>query len=158
MDILEFAINMEKEGYKYYTEQAEANKDNGLYEVFIKLAGDEDKHAKLIADMKDGKQYSPDETQESEAENIFSDKAQKISEIAVNPEQLDVYRFALDKEEESIELYKELMQKSEGDKKAYSFLIEEETKHYKVVSNIVALLENPKQWVESAEFGVREDY
>jgi rubrerythrin len=157
MDILEFAINMELEGSKYYKEQAESYKDSDLYEIFLKLADDEEKHAQIIRDIKDGRALSIKSNESNQAASIFMDKSKKISEITFSPEQLDVYRFALGKEEESIELYKELMQKSEN-KDIYKMLIEEETWHYKVMSSLVQLMENPKQWTESAEFGVREEY
>ncbi|WP_363319176.1 ferritin family protein [Desulfosporosinus sp.] len=48
MDILEFAIKMELEGEKYYTEQAKINKDNSLSTVFLLLAKDENIHAKIL--------------------------------------------------------------------------------------------------------------
>jgi rubrerythrin len=158
MDILEFAINMELEGSRYYTEQAEANKDNGLFQVFTALAQDEQKHAKMIGEMKAGDKIPQDKLEDSNAQNIFTDSAKRISEISSTPEQLDVYRLALDKEQESIELYRELSQKSKEGSALYEFLIGEETKHFNLMSDMVNLLENPKQWVESAEFGTREDY
>ena len=45
MTSLEFAINLEIEGEKYYRKQAELNKDNYLKVVFELLAKDEKKHA-----------------------------------------------------------------------------------------------------------------
>ena len=158
MDILEFAINMEIEGNKYYMEQAEANKDNGLYKVFIMLAEDENKHADIIKHKKEGGKYSSAKVEKTKADTIFEDKDQKVSEITLSPEQVDAYRFALDKEQESIDLYTELKSKSKGDEEMFDFLIEEETKHFNLLSEVVELLTHAKQWVESAEFGVREEY
>ena len=48
MDILEYAIKMEKDGAKFYHEQALKNKDNKLYPLFISLVKDEEKHEKII--------------------------------------------------------------------------------------------------------------
>ena len=158
MDILDFAISMEIDGNKYYSERADENKGNGLYQVFSLLAEDELKHAELIKKLKAGESFSSAKVKKSEAESLFSDKGQQISDIKPTPEQLDVYRFALDKEEESIDLYQELSGKLEGDKELFDFLIEEEKKHYKAIDTMVELLTTPKQWVESAEFGTREDY
>ena len=158
MDILEFAINMELEGNKFYAQQAETNKGGGLEIVFAGLAEDELKHAELIKKKKSGGEFSSQKVKKSEVENLFSDKDQKISDINPTPEQLDAYRFALDKEQESIDLYEELAEKSEGDKELFEFLIGEEEKHFKLISEMVELLKRPKEWVEDAEFGVREDY
>lgn len=158
MDIFKFAINMELEGKKYYLKQAEKNKDNSLFEVFKSLAEDEDMHAELISSKKKGSKFSKKSIKKSQAKSLFSDNSQKISEIKIVPEQLEAYQFALDKEKESIDLYKELSNKSDVDKELFDFLIEEEEKHYALVANMVELLSHPKDWVESAEFGVREDY
>jgi rubrerythrin len=158
MDILDFAINMEMEGNKYYTAQAEANKDTGLAVVFGILAEDELKHAGLIKEKKAGGAFSSKKVKKSEAENLFADKSQKISDITASPEQLDAYRFALEKEKESIDLYKELSQKAEGGRELFEFLIGEEEKHFKIINDMVEMLSRPKEWVESAEFGIREDY
>ena len=158
MDILDFAINMEMEGNKFYAEQAEANKDSGLAVVFKLLAEDELKHAGLIKEKKSGDIFSSQKVKKSKAQNLFADKDQKISDIKASPEQLDAYRFALDKEQESIDLYIELSQKAEGGRELFEFLIGEEEKHFKIVNNMVEMLSRPKEWVESAEFGIREDY
>ena len=48
MNSIEFAINMELDGVKYYTEQAEINKDNSLNTVFLLLAKDEGNHARIL--------------------------------------------------------------------------------------------------------------
>ncbi len=158
MNILEFALNMEIEGNKYYAAQAELNKGNGLFLVFSGLAEDENKHAELIREKKAGVSSSLNKVKKTEVSNLFSDKSQKISEIKATPEQLDAYRFALEKEKESIDLYTDLLNKVENDKEFYEFLIEEEEKHFSLISDMVELLSHPKEWVESAEFGEREDY
>ena len=41
MNILEFAINMELDGEKYYNDQAEITKDSYLKNIFLILAKDE---------------------------------------------------------------------------------------------------------------------
>ena len=158
MDILNFAINMEMEGNKFYSEQAEAASGTGLAKIFGILAEDELKHAELIKEKKAGGAFSSQKVKKSEAESLFEDKDQKISDIKARPEQLDAYRFALDKEKESIDLYTELSQKTEGGKDLFEFLIAEEEKHFKIINDMVEIMSRPKEWVESAEFGVREDY
>ncbi len=48
MDVWKFAINMEKEGEKYYREQAEKNKGGKLGTVLSSLAEDEKMHADVL--------------------------------------------------------------------------------------------------------------
>jgi rubrerythrin len=74
------------------------------------------------------------------------------------PEQADVYMLALEKEKQSIALYRELLDQSVEDKDLFEFLIAQEEEHQKTIESILETITRPGQWVESAEFGVREDY
>lgn len=82
------------------------------------------------------------------------------SDIATLPSQLDSYRFALDKEEESYEFYKNAADQATDDslKKIFQYLIKQERIHCNVLEEIIKLLTRPEEWVESAEFGIREEY
>ena len=115
MDYLEFAIKMELDGEKYYLEQAEKNKDTNLATVFKLLAKDERKHAEIVRKYAE---KSPYELTEDEAlkgyKNVFEDVEDFGSEIKTDPSQIDAYRLALKKEQESIELY-EKMEKEASD-------------------------------------------
>ena len=44
------------------------------------------------------------------------------------------------------------------DKKLLLFLVKQEQSHYDLFENLETLLERPTSWVESAEFGNREEY
>ena len=74
--------------------------------------------------------------------------------------QLDVYRFATDIEEKSIVLYKGMLEKADNDKdkELFEFLLKEENQHLILFDELVKMLTRPEEWVESAEFGLREDY
>ena len=67
---------------------------------------------------------------------------------------------ALEKEKESIELYEKMLEDAvdEKEKMLFKFLIKEEKEHYKLLNDLVLLVSRPEEWVESAEFGLREDY
>jgi rubrerythrin len=121
MDILKFAINMEKEGEQYYKEQADINKNNSLHTVFINLAKDECHHAQIIESKLEGTAYQPEAEVSRWTKNVFDDlKDFKIEEKAI-PQQIDAYRMALDKERESIELYKKLLKETNKDKDLFDF-------------------------------------
>lgn len=74
--------------------------------------------------------------------------------------QLDVYRLAVEIEEKSIDLYKDMLKASDNDKdkELFEFLLREERKHLTLFDELVKMLTRPEEWVESAEFGLREDY
>jgi rubrerythrin len=161
MDYLEFAIKMELDGEKYYLEQAEKNKDTNLATVFKLLAKDERKHAEIVRKYAE---KSPYELTEDEAlkgyKNVFEDVEDFGSEIKTDPSQIDAYRLALKKEQESIELY-EKMEKEASDEEAkelFAFLVKQEKAHYKIFDEIIQHLLRAEEWVEDAEFGVRETY
>lgn len=161
MNVLEFAIKMELEGEKYYNEQAEINKDNSLSTVFVMLAKEENRHSQIL---KNKANKLPCDLQQSEtlseAKNVFNTIGANKEEIMHLPNQLGVYRLALEKEKESITLYRKYLSEATDDdsKKIFEYLIKQEEDHYTIIEQLVALLSRPEEWVESAEFGVREEY
>lgn len=116
MNVLEFAINMELAGEKYYTEQAEINKDNSLSTVFRMLMKDENMHAKILQNKANKLAYDLKQNETlSESKNVFSDiGAMKIG-LEQIPNQLGVYRLALEKEKESITLYRKYLSEATDD-------------------------------------------
>lgn len=161
MNYVEFAIQMELDGEKYYREQAEKNKGNALEKVFINLAEDEKRHAELVKNYADVMDYTLDEKNAlTEFENVFKSESDFKVEIKTNPDQLDAYRLALKKEEESIELYKKMKDEADSDKgkKLFDYLIKQEEYHYKIFNDMIEHLRKAEEWVEDARFGKRETY
>ena len=161
MNTLDFAINMEHDGEKYYREQAEINKNNSLYVVCNMLAGDEKIHAQILEDKQNEMPY---ELKDSEilkkTKNIFKDATAIKVQEKTNVTQLDFYRIAAGMEKESIDLYEQFLDKATTsvEKELFEFLILQEKYHYEVLEELSLLLNRPVEWVESAEFGVREEY
>lgn len=161
MKNLEFAIQMELEGKQYYLDQANKNQDNALSKVFILLADSEKEHAELLRKRLNNEEYTLKEdeilvTIKSVFKELVDYKASDIRSTT----QLDVYRLAVDIEEKSIELYQEMLKDSDNDKdkELFEFLLKEENKHLILFDELVKMLTRPEEWVESAEFGLREDY
>lgn len=156
MNIFEFAIKMESDGEKYYNEQAEINKDNGLNTVFLMLAKDEKMHARVLQQKASQQAYDLSDTETlSESKNIF-----KNLEFKQSPNQLGVYRSALQSEKDSIALYRKYLAEATDDesKQLFEYLIKQEEDHYTVIEQLVLLVSRAEEWVESAEFGTREQY
>jgi rubrerythrin len=82
------------------------------------------------------------------------------TEIKAIANQLDVYRLALKKEEESINLYQRNLSEAtdEDTKRLFEYLIKQEKDHYAVIDQLVLLITHSEEWVEAAEFGLREEY
>lgn len=157
MDILVYAIKMELDGEKYYKEQAELNRDNSLYKVFMDLAKDESEHAKILEDKARGLYYRSNDSVQASVQNVFA-RVSDLKDVSLSQDQVDIYRVALEMEKKSIDLYKKLLSESAADEELYKFLIAQEEEHYETLEEIIKIANRPKQWVEAAEFGEREEY
>ncbi len=161
MNLLEYAIKMEADGAQYYAKQAETNKGNSLYTVCTLLAKEELRHEQILKNKAESLSYSLDEsTIKDEVKTLFDEMDDFKNELKKIPSQLDFYRFALENEQKSIDLYTEFAHNAANDeeKKLFEYLVEQEKEHYAIVDEFVKILTHAEQWVESAEFGVREDY
>jgi len=154
---LEFAINMEHDGEKFYKRQAEINKDNSLNTVFLLLEKDEAHHAQILQNKFN---ELTDNNTLSQVNNVFKESKGFISEFEKIPNQLDAYKFALEIERKSIDLYTSFLSESTDDqsKELFEFLIKQEKDHYTIFEELILLIERPEEWVENAEFGIREEY
>lgn len=160
MDMLQFAIDMELDGERYYREQAARNEANPLRVVFESLALDEARHAQALIGKRDGKPYTLTQSGQGAPRNPFADAADYIASVREQPDQPELYHTAMTMEEKSIELYTGLSaQAADGQTKAlFDYLVGEETAHKALLDEIYHHVNRPNEWVESAEFGTREDY
>lgn len=159
MNTIDFAIRMEREGQKYYLEQAELNKDNELHKVFMMLAEEEKQHIQLL---KKRKELEPNILQDKFISPDIKKAFKEIKNFRRNhkEKQLDIYRLAYTQEEKSIYLYFDLLTKTTNHENVelYTYLIHQEQEHMKLFEDLVNMLTRPEEWVESAEFGEREEY
>lgn len=161
MNALDFAIKMESDGEQYYKKQAEINRDNNLYSVCMMLANDETHHAQILTNLKERRPAEmPDSDTLQKAKNVFCGIGDIEMALKPIPSQLDFYRIASEKEAQSIELYAELLSKSENrqDAEVFEYLIGQEKQHLEVLEDLADLLRHAEEWVESAEFGIRKDF
>lgn|SRR5690625_1763445 len=161
MTAIEFAIKMELDGEKYYLEQGEKTAHLGLKAVFDLLAEEEREHARLLEQYAANEKYEFKESRVPQHfKGVFADGEDLQVDYKANPEQLDAYNLALEKEQASIELYEKMGAEASSpqEKKLFEFLVEQEKIHYNTFSDLIEHVIKAKQWVESAEFGLREDY
>ena len=161
MNSLDFAIQMETDGSKYYSEQARMNKGTSLAKIFLVLAEQEKQHLEIlwkIAEMDFSK--LPDNRNLIKTRSIFAGMENFKDEIRENPTQVEVYETALEMEQKSVDLYTKLKSEADNDKdkSILQYFIEQEKVHYEILDELVMRIRRPDTWVESAEFGAREDY
>ncbi len=161
MELLSLALTLEEDLQSFYQKQAELHQGNSLQIVFELLAKEEEKHVEILMSHAD-KIDIPlrDNDILAEIRPIFKEISDFKSEIKLYATQLDAYRMALDKEIESLNFYRDLQNKSseEASKQVFGYLIQQEDKHCIILEELVKLVTRPEEWVESAEFGLREEY
>lgn len=160
MEMLDYAIQMELDGKEYYEKQADLNKGNRLYSVFKFLANQEFIHAEILKKRKDNIHEVPESSESFNTKTLFASLDDFKSEVSLLAKQLEVYRYALEIEEKSVNMYQELYDAAEDekDKEVYAFLIAQEKAHLEMFSELELLVRRPEEWIESAEFGLREEY
>ena len=160
MNTLDYAIEMEIDGAKYYAAQAKLNESNGLKTACLILAKDEEIHAQILRDKINKINYELTDTNSyGKIKNIFKNAADFKSETRKIPTELEFYRTALEKEKQSIDFYTGMLENATDNKEKdlFKYLIEQEELHYSLLDEMVTMLRNSEEWVESAEFGNREE-
>lgn len=152
MGRIEDAIAMEEAGAAYYREMAGLHPGRALAFAAAHMAEDEENHARILRAYAAGKGFTPEG--EGASPGIFAglDPGEDARE-----EQLDFYALALEREEESIRHY-EAMEAEGSDPAMIRFLISQEQQHKAILQELLTLLTRPRDWVEDAEFGNREEY
>lgn len=161
MDVFDFALQMELEGEEYYRGMAERVQYDELKKVLLALADDEHRHYKIIKQAQDQVfQQIEEEPFLEKVKNVFSGNKDAEIITQLRSEQIDVYRSALVKEKESVELYKKLQAESEKEtvKNIFNQLMQEEERHAEQLEHIIDMLNNVNDWVESAEFNHKDIY
>ena len=159
MNSIELAINMELDSKKFYLEKAESTDDHGLKSIFHTLAEEESIHARILKSRAENLSYELVDTY-GEIKNIFAEIGNYKDIIKQIPDALDVYNLALRNEQKSLEMYQKMLDETddEKDEKIFEFLIEQEKSHCILMEQLIEMVSRPKEWVESAEFGVRKEY
>ena len=169
MNVFEYALKMERDGEWYYREQAIKTQYEELKVVLEGMADDELRHYQIIQALQNRKiEYIPgSEEMKSKIQNVFEQAKNKplISKdqdsiAKFRAEQVDVYRAALLKEEESVKLYKKLQETAEQETETIVLerLMQEEQKHVVVLENIIQMFNQVNDWVEAAEFNHQKPY
>jgi rubrerythrin len=165
MNIYDFALKMELDGEAFYRNLAATAKDADLKVVLETLADDEQRHLKIIQlAQQQTFHYIESDPSLRKFKNVFANQefvGDRQAFIAkLKDEQIDLYRAALVKEQESVELYKQLKKDSQQqeEKVICELLLHEEEKHAEVIGNIIEMLNHVNDWVEAAEFNHQDAY
>lgn len=161
MDVLEYAMNMERDGESYYREQAGQVKNPGAARFFSLLADEEHRHYELFSDLRAGKAPHLKPTFGTEARSFFEAlKAEGGAFKKPDARILDVLAHGLEIENKSIKFYVAELQKAGEDtlKELLLFIKREEDRHYSFISTLIDYYMKPQLWLEQAEFSHWEEY
>ena len=160
MDILDYALQMEKDGEQFYREIAQKTSNEGLRTILTMLANEEVKHYLAIESMRQNKYQMTETTVLDDARNIFIKMKNQDETFEPDQEQTEFYARAQEIEKKSQQFYLEKAGQTNNDdqKKLFERLAKEEQKHYFLLENIIAFVSRPKQWLENAEWHHLEEY
>jgi hypothetical protein len=146
MGIVDFAMQMELDGKAHYEKLETMTPVPGLKKVFSILASDEQDHYEVMKRMNEGvlSAFAGSTVLES-AQNVFSSLRFDDELLADLRSRIDVYRYAIRIEVDSITLYEKMLKDETINTGPAATallmkLIDEEQRHYNVMENIHDLI------------------
>lgn len=156
VNIYEFAMKLELEGVDFYKNLAGKTDDEGIKNILLMLAGEEEKHYNLFKQMledSDIKDLPKMEVFKQSAE-IFEKMKEQRENSNFKSSEIELYKQALELEKENFDFYKKeaCHTKNKIHEKLFLQIAKEEEKHYKVLENIIEFIEGPDDFLANAEF------
>ena len=165
MDVFEFAMQMEKDGEKYYREMMQISKTVGLQKIFGLLADEEVKHCLFLEQLRrnTGPQRFEGTPILKNVKNVFIEMREEKNDPPIDLTDATIaYRKALDIEEMSRRFYLEKAEEADDDqtKLLLTQLAKEEEKHVRIMENIIEFVSRPEpgSWLENAEWHHLDEY
>jgi rubrerythrin len=158
IEAIKMAIQMEKDGLRYY-EEAAAKTDNELAKkTFQRIAQDEVAHLKTFQHMFDTITGTDDWrelakfTPKVGKVPLFEGEVEKKGDV--NPSDVDALRIAIDNERKGIEHYKNATATTDDEmaKEIFSKIREEEEYHYDLLQAQLDYLTKSGFWFDIGEF------
>jgi rubrerythrin len=164
MNIYEYAMQMEKDGEKFYLLLASNCQVEGIAAIFTMLANEEVKHYNTIVQLQShaGSSSLVKTTVLENVKNIFIRMKEEAADVRFDSSELESYRKAMAIEEMSRKFYldKAADAGEEDVKQIFLRLAGEEEKHLRIMENIVELVARPEpgNWLENAEWHHLDEY
>ena len=160
MNIIDYALQMEKDGEAYYRELAANAGNAGIKQVFAILADAEAEHYETFMQMKENHPVTRKGNDHiTRIKNLFTEMKSQGG-LDADSEQIAVYTKARDVERKSQETYQQKSEEiSDPEQKNLCLQIaDEEGKHYVILDNLIEFIQHPDTWVEDAEWRNMDDY
>jgi len=155
MNVYDYAMKVEKDGEVYYRELASKSPNEGLKKVFNLLADAEVKHYQVFKSMrdKDGQDINTLDIS-TDSKTIFETLSANKDKVNFNQDEIKFYEDAIKREDDSYQFYvtKANELENESEKVVFMNIAKEEIKHKEILENILVFIQEPSNWVGSAEF------
>ena len=155
MNAYEYAMEVEKEGEKYYRELANMSPYVGLKRVFTLLADEEVNHYEIFKDMLNKNKVDLSHLRIIEdKKTIYEELSKDKDRINFNSKEIKFYQDAIHAEDGLEQFYLKQAQKAETQdaKSVFIKISKEEAKHKIILENILSFIQEPNNLVECAEF------
>lgn len=161
MNVFDLAMEMEKDGEKYYQHLAEKTTNAGMKNILGQLALDEAKHYQVLQKLKDSVRVELESTPIlSRSKSIFQQLQEEKNWDDLPQSQADLYRKAKEIETRSFRFYMDKGRES-GDprvQRMFFLIAEEEKRHEFLLEHVLQLISRPQTWLENAEFNHLDQY
>ncbi len=160
MGLIDEAIALEERAETNYRSAAETTTDSSAAKILTVLADEEAKHANALRTMNVGS-LEADATLIDEARDWIGGSIEGgVGSISTDAELLEVLRQAMEIERATAVFYREqgVLSGEPEIRALFERLATIENAHYQLLSSLVEYYDRPNEWIESAEFGLREAY
>ncbi len=129
-DVIEFALEKEKEAVNFYLSLAGEAAQASLKETFERFSREEEKHVALLSDMA-GNKEKIDSYEFKDITDLKISDYMLETEYEQGMPMVDILKLAMKREEKAVLLYTALggHTEDEGAKKVFRILVQEESKH-----------------------------
>ena len=160
MDILDFAMQMELDGRKFYLAGAEQTKEDHLKEIYLKLAEEEHRHYNVFKRLKEGDIQAAEGAMGGQDETIsltktlFKEMAEKGLKGLPGENETEIWKEARAVEEKTVKLYSDeaVKESDQAKKELLMRLAEEERTHVYLIENILQFLKDPGGFQETQDY------
>jgi len=160
ISIIAQAIYLETATETNYREAAQKTTDPSAGKILKLLADEESEHAKILRGMSDVANLEGSNVLEKAKTWVRGVVEGGLPTISSDVDLLDVLRRAMDIEQMTETFYREQGNETEDADIGGLFgrLADIEKAHFLFVGSLVEYFDRPNEWIESAEFGLRDEY
>ena len=159
MGLIDDAIALERKAEGNYRKAGLGTADAGAKKILDLLADEEAAHAAALEAMTGAKRLEGPDLLEAAREWVRGAIEGGAGSISADATLREVLERAMDLEQTTEAFYREQAAFAEPKQRDLLLsLADAEKRHYQLVSSLVIYFDRPTEWVESAEFGLREEY